>query len=161
MTQTIPAHDHGRVYLYALPDRPDPDIAALLGVQTLDLAHVDVIRPGDLEGLGLRGYLTDGMGVPGDQIGPEVAALTGAVVVVRSAAFGGRAARITLAPGVRHVATYDERQPETPDIALRSDSATAPSGRKPAPGNGAILGRVAMVALAVILALTFLMVWIA
>lgn len=161
MTQTIPANDHGRVYLYALPDIDAPDMAALLGVDLLDLAHVDVITLADLEGLGLRGYLIDGMGIPGAEIGPEIAALKGKVAVLRSAAFGGRRAEIKLASGMRHVATYGERQSEPAEGRLESAAATGTTGGKPAPSQGAILGRVAMVALLVICVLTALMVWIA
>lgn len=161
MTLTIPAHDRGRVYLFALPDDPAPDVAALLGVEVLDLAHVDVIRLADLEGVGLRGYLTEGMGIPAAEIGPEANRDTGTVAVLRSPAFGGRRAEVIPAPGVRHLASYGEARAAAPGAPLRSASAGRAASGRPVPSQGAILGRVAMVALLVLFALAALMVWIA
>ena len=39
-----------------------------LGAETLDPEHVEVFPVSDLEGVGLAGYLEDGMGVPADQL---------------------------------------------------------------------------------------------
>lgn len=161
MTLNIPANDYGNVYLFLLPEGPAPDVAALLGVEALDLTHVDVIQVKDLQGLGLRGYLVSGMGIPEDHIGPEANRDSGTVVLLRSAAFGGQQAEVIPAPGVRHLGTYGERRAETPERDLNSASATGAVSGKPAPSQGAILGRVAMIALLVIFALTALMVWIA
>lgn len=161
MTLNIPADDYGNVYLFLLPEGPDPDVAAMLGVEFLDLAHVDVIQVKDLQGLGLRGYLVSGMGISEDQIGPEANRDSGMVALLRSAAFSGRRAEVIPAPGVRHLATYVERRAETPERELRSVSAGGIVSGKPVPSQGAILGKVAMIALLVIFALTALMVWIA
>lgn len=159
MTLTIPAHDRGHVYLFALPDRGE--IADLLGLRYLDMAQVDDIQIAEIEDLGLAGYLTEGMGIPVEQIRADVRALSGRVAVLRSAAFGGRDVEIAPMPGVRHVATFAEPGLDVTAVDMQSASAKGVMGGKPAPSQGAILGRVAMIALLVIFLLTLVMVWIA
>lgn len=115
----VPAGERGRVRVFALDMRPEqaeflrePGAAdQLLGADGLDPAHIDIIRLRDLEDLGLAGYLTEGCGIPENQIAPDrdrLAALDGYAMVLRSRAFGGRAATLAPAPELRLVATYTE-----------------------------------------------------
>ncbi|WP_170385629.1 hypothetical protein [Ruegeria atlantica] len=104
----VAPHEHGVIRLFALNMRPEeamflrePGAAdQVLGVAGLDMNQIDVFPVSDLEDLGLYGYLNEGCGVSADQLDRiALDAITGWVMVVRSAAFGGRAA--TLIPDRR------------------------------------------------------------
>ncbi len=113
MTDPLLSGDHETVHLFsvALPEddlwafiTPDPDTGAYplrdaLGVALLDEAQVEGAVAEDLDGIGLTGFLTEGIGVDETQIAAHRAridALSGAVVIVKGAAFDG--ARVPLAP---------------------------------------------------------------
>ncbi|MBT8409746.1 MAG: hypothetical protein KJN93_08985 [Alphaproteobacteria bacterium] len=68
-----------------------------LGVAELDHDFVEVFPAADLQGTGLVAYLTEGLGVLEDEIEDHKArleGLTGYVMIVRSGAFKGKAARM-------------------------------------------------------------------
>lgn len=169
----VTASERGLVRLFAL-DLPaeeveklrEADLAAMLGVARLDLDQVDLFSSSDLTGLGLTGYMTEGLGIPEEELAPDRArldALTGHLMVVRSAAFQGEA--VTLAPRapLRWIGTYAEAHSpvqfeELPSAAAEAQAAPPP---RKTPSDAAMSGRVAMVALLVIALLVLVMVLVA
>lgn len=136
-----------------------------LGAEYLDPAHVDLFQVEDLEGVGLAKYLEDGMGVSWDDIEDAhvlIEALRGTVMVVRSSAFGGQAQVISPRAPLRLVATFNEDKPPVQFEKLPDGGAEGvPAGPKKPPSDAAMSGRVAMLALLVIFALTALVIWVA
>jgi hypothetical protein len=119
----ISAHAHGLVRVFGLDLEPDEvkafaaegaegwPLQDALGAEALDPDRVEVFPVRDLEGLGLSGYLRDGLGVDEDDIGADAARLdsvTGHVAVVTSAAFGRRPQTLTPRAPLRHLGTYRE-----------------------------------------------------
>lgn len=141
---TVAAGEHGvvRVFTLDLPEEQcrflrEPGAAEqVLGCQGLVDAHIDVIRLDDLEDMGLVGYLTEGLGIPAEQVKPDVARLGqlgGYVLIVRSSAFGG--AETVLAPiaGVQLFATYHEPGTDWSAAPMGAESAKPYSASKPSP----------------------------
>lgn len=101
----IPAGERGVVRVFALRIEAG-DIQALrapgamgtaLGLPGIDTDYVEAFPLTDLAGLGLAMYLTEGCGVPESIIAPEadrLDALEGAVMIVLSKAFGGKAVQL-------------------------------------------------------------------
>lgn len=116
-----------------LPGKADL-LAALLGVEALDAAGVEVFDLADLAGLGLAAYLVEGNGAAEGQIAADrdrLDALTGAVLILHSAAFEGRATRLHPDPRLRLIGTYGEDLPPVqfeplPDAAAKG---LLPQGR--------------------------------
>jgi len=99
-------------------------VAQLLGLTDLDPAQFDIITLGDLEDIGLAGYLTQGFSVPDDQIDhTQLDALAGHALLIRSRAFSGQAATLTPDPRIALIATYTE--PSTDWSAGRLETASA------------------------------------
>ncbi|GAB1480183.1 hypothetical protein MASR2M74_27580 [Paracoccaceae bacterium] len=102
-------------------------LAALFGVDALDAAGVELFDLADLAGLGLAAYLVEGNGAAEGQIAADrdrLDALTGAVLILHSAAFDGRAIRLHPDPRLRLIGTYGEDLPPVrfeplPDAAAR------------------------------------------
>ncbi|WP_135504510.1 hypothetical protein [Roseovarius aestuariivivens] len=136
-----------------------------LDAEMLDADHVDLIRIDDLEGVGLAGYLEDGMGVSAEDIAESRAALdrlTGTVLVVGSRAFGGTAQVLRPRAPLHLVATFTEERAPVSFDALPDESAQRPpDAKKKPPSDAAMSGRVAMIALLVLFALTAVVVWVA
>ena len=177
----ISANEAGviRLFLLDLPagqiDRfrdgdPDADVPTpletALGCSGLDLEFVEVFPVSNLAGLGLAGYLVDGLGVAESDIVDDRAGLDdidGVVVVILSNAFGGLPHIVTPQAPLRWIATYvEERAPvEFQPLPSQSAKGQAAGPAKSRPSDAAMSGRVAMVALLVLFALTAIMVWIA
>ena len=182
----IPADEHGiiRVFAVNLPPaqveamlqdsppaapgaRPEvPAAATLLGWPALDTGHTELFALRDLTGFGLPGYLTEGLGLDEAQIAPDrarLAALDGYVLIVLSRAFRGQAVTLDIPAALTLIGSY--REPSDP---IRFDPLPTggaeevqnPKARKPV-SDAAMSGRIAMAALAVLFALTALMVWMA
>ena len=103
------------------------DLAALLGAG-VDPAGVEVLRIADLEGFGLRGYLSEGVDIEPRQLdrdAAKLAALDGWVMLVYSSAFGGTAAELYPAPVLTLIGTYGRSRPAPPQEPL-SSAAAAP-----------------------------------
>lgn len=144
-TITIPANERGIVRVFALNIPPEqakflsePGAAAqVLGVETLDPANVEIFPLSDLNELGLAGYLTEGLGVPAEQLDGDrtkLNALTGWVMILRSRAFGDRATRLTPAQGIALIASYTEEATDWSDTGpIETDSARIGSGPPPTP----------------------------
>ena len=132
----IPAEEHGTVRLFAV-NLPEAEVAAmlrdaptlgtalttgelpqvpaaadLLGHPDLDTRHTELFAIRDLTGLGLTGYLTEGLGLQESEIAPDrarLAALEGYVLIVLSRAFGGQAATLDLPPALTLIGTYRDK----------------------------------------------------
>lgn len=169
---TIAAGEHGVTRVFALEMRPEqaeflrePGAAdQVLGGTNLDPAQIDVIRLSDLEELGLAGYLLEGCGIPEDQIAPDrarLAALKGYVLVLRSRAFGGRAAQLAPAPGVRLIASYAEPTTDWRGETLSAESARPYSAPRPSPRAArARARRIGGALFGVVMALILLVLWL-
>lgn len=115
-----------------------------LGADTLDADHAELVFVDDLAGFGLPAYLEEGLGVDPHEIEDKHApleALSGAVVILRSGAFGGRAQELHPRAPLRLVASLGEIRAAI-DLAPMT-SATAQGHI--APGGGAGPGRVGRV----------------
>lgn len=124
--------------------QPDPDtgdwpLKDALGVETLDAGQVEGAVVEDLEGIGLSGFLIEGIGVNEALIAPDRArldALSGPVAIIRGAAFDG--AHVPLSPSapLRHLETYEMVRAASTFEALESAAAmgtTAPAPRTAPP----------------------------
>ncbi|WP_293576215.1 hypothetical protein [Phaeobacter sp.] len=107
-------------------------LAQILGVEEIDLDHVEIFPVTDLEELGLVGYLRDGCGITQEQLDADAAELksiTGYVLLIRSRALRGRKTRLTPANQIRFVGLYREAGADwARDLAA---AATPPESAKP------------------------------
>jgi len=155
---TVASHERGVIRLFALDMRPEEAkflrepgaLDQVLGVDGLDPKQIDIFPVSDLEDLGLYGYLNDGCGVTADQLDQTALdAIDGWVMVVRSAAFGDRAATITPDPRLRLIGLYTEEATNWTGGPIEAESAkpfsapqSPPQGDKPRRIGSAILALV-------------------
>lgn len=121
MSLTIPAHDRDGVRVFSAKLTPEDlqrDKARLavelLGDPDLDPAFVEIFDLSDLSGVGLSGYLAEGLGVPPSALTvdrPRLDALQGPVLILLSKALHGREVTLTPDPRLTLVATYAEEHP--------------------------------------------------
>ncbi len=148
MTQMrVPAAERGMVRLFSVAltraelDRfataaegGDWPLRAALGVAYLEAGAIELFHTDDLEGLGLRGYMAEGLGIAEADLEQDAAALDrvkGPVLVVLSAAFGGQAATLAPRAPLRWIGTYaEERAP----VQFRDLPSAAAKGPAPPPG---------------------------
>lgn len=151
----IPAHDRDGVRVFAArltPDELQRDkarlVAELLGDPDLDPAFVEIFDLADLSGVGLAGYLTDGLGVPEATLtadGTRLDGLTGPVLILLSKALHGRAGTLTPDPRLSLVGTYAEVRPPVHFEPLPTAAAQGaltpdlPIDRTPQPPSAALL----------------------
>lgn len=120
-TLTIPTHDRLGVRVFTAKLTPE-DLqrdkarlaATLLGDADLDPAFIEIFDLADLSGVGLTGYLADGMGIPDAALAADRArldSLTGPVLILLSKALHGREVTLTLDTRLTLVATYAEERP--------------------------------------------------
>lgn len=172
MSLHIPAHDHGRIYVFDVSDQtaealdaaPDTALAQTFGV-LLDSTFVDVVDTDDLGDMRLSDYIQTGYEIPADRLDRDaVNDITGTAVLIMSRAFGGAEVHLNLGASPRHVTTCSDPMALHPTTPLISEAAegnlSAAPERKPV-SDAAMSGRVAMVALAVMFALVGLMIWVA
>ncbi len=110
-------------------ETPPWPVREALGAEYLDEGFVEVVAVKDVAGLGLAGYLAEGMGIPEADLAADRAmldALEGHVLVVSSPAFGGLAQMLDPQQPLRPVGAYHEA-PARPVIG-RIES-TAAKGR--------------------------------
>ena len=137
-----------------------------LGAPDLDYGYVDLVDPEDLDGIGLSGFLTEGIGLDPALLAGDRAmldGLTGPHAVISSPAFRGEALVLTPTNPVRWIATYAP-EPEVKSMdPLRSEAAEGEVTLSPPkrPSDAAMSGRIALLALLVLAALTILIVVIA
>ncbi len=172
----IKENEHGVVRLFTvdLPEAEldefadDSDVPSALqealGVDRLNMEFVELFPVSTLEGVGLAGYMVDGLGVSEAEVEEDRArleALSGTVLVLLSSAFGGHAATLTPKPPLRWVGTYTEERAPVSFKPLPSEGAKGTTGGKTPPSDAAMSGRVASIALLVLFALVALIVWVA
>lgn len=165
MTLTIPAHDRLGVRVFAAKLTPDDLqrdkarlVADLLGDPDLDPAFVEIFDVADLSGVGLSGYLTEGLGVLEAALARDRArldALKGPVLTLLSKALHGREVTLTPDPRLTLVGTYAEDRPPVhfqplPTTAAQGTLAPSlPPDRTPQrPGSTFVLLGVALVLIA-------------
>ncbi|WP_374642724.1 hypothetical protein [Tabrizicola sp.] len=151
----IPAHErHGiRVFAAALsPEAMRRDkaglVAALFDDPDLDPAHVELFDTADLAGVGLAGYLAEGLGVSDAALAPDRArleAVMGPVLILHSRALHGRAVTLTPDPRLTLIASYAE---ERPPVHFEPLPSAAAKGSLTAPGPSAPPARLPRGALA-------------
>ena len=145
---TVAPGDRGLVWVFAVDLEADTikaftarngtwPVEQALGVDTLDPDHVEVFPVKDLEGLGLSGYLEQGMGVPEDQLRDtraQLDAVKGWVLVLSSKAFDGDGQSFTPRAPLRLLASFSEDRPPVKFEPLPSEAATGTlAGSTPAP----------------------------
>lgn len=117
---TVPAHDRDGVRIFTARLTPEDlqrdkaDLAAeLLGDPDIDPAFLEIFDLADLSGIGLSGYLTEGLGVPATAITDpsRLDSLRGPLLVLLSKALHGREVTLTLDPRLTLVGTYAEERP--------------------------------------------------
>lgn len=140
----IPAHAAGRIDVFAV-DLPadaaarlmqrqggtdDPQAAwplrAALGADFLDPKGIELVAVKDLAGLGVSGYLAEGLGAEPRGIAANkdrLLALTGQVAILRGVAYGGVAQTLVPHAPLTHIATLHEVAAPPPGPPLTSDSA--------------------------------------
>lgn len=121
MKLSIPAHDRLGVRVFSAKLTPEDlqrDKArlaeALLGDPDLDPAFIEIFDLADLSGVGLSGYLVEGLGVPEPAMTRDrvrLDALKGPVLILLSKALHGRAVTLTPDPRLNLVATFAEELP--------------------------------------------------
>ena len=172
MPLTIPATDHGQIRIFAVtPPVPpglldaDPQaIAQALGTNRLNRDFVDVVDTRTLAGMSLLDYLRQGYDIPADAADDAALRdLTGPVILVMSRASGGEEVTLTPAAGIRHITTVGDparlRAPAGPLPSAAATGTVAPA--RPPASDRAVSGRVATIALVVLLALVVVMILIA
>lgn len=170
----IPAQETGVIRVFAL-DAKAPALAAILPPHPLDAGHLapllglPTIRDEDAErvtlkdlgNLSLSEFLRVGHDIREDDLAPlteALDALAGHVLLIHSTAFGGEAAHILPAPGIRFVGAF--RRTEAPAAPLTLPEAERPEILAPPPmtvsrrrGSGLVLALVILVSLAAVLIL--------
>ena len=137
-------------------------LASALGVPDIDANAVELFPIEDLAGVGLSSYLEDGCGVPGAVIAADrdrLDAVEGVVLVVLSAAFQGRAARLDPAAQLQLLGVYSETPTDWSEGApIETASALPRSTTGPPPRQARAQARVAgMVVFAVFVVILLLL----
>ena len=133
--------------------RPSP-LAELAGVPRLDRSHVEIFPVSDLRGVGLAGYLVDGLGIDAAEVEAARIGLeseTGYIVILHSRAFGGHEVTIQPKMGLRWLGTYRLAQADPAGQMPRVASAERPAARDEDPTPAPPVGRVSRVAMLLIL----------
>lgn len=135
-----------------------------LGAKQVDAAHVEHFPVSDLAGVGLPGYLTEGLGADPAAVEAErdrLEALQGDVVILRPAAFGGQAQSLTVADPLTHAGSFPMDRPATTMERLHTPSA---EGRvvsdftpTPAPTNRALKWLAALAAFVIVVGVLVLL----
>ena len=147
-------------------DTPAP-ISRALGVSYLDSDFVELFPLSNLDGLGLAGYLVDGLGVAEADVKPHASrlnAMSGQVLIVLSQAFGEFETTITPTAPLKWIGTYTEEGAAVKFEPLPSESAagsTATTKGKPAKSDARVGGMIAMYALIAMFLFVGLLIWVA
>lgn len=109
----VPEGERGVIRVFALAARPqdmdDLAMARALGVDRLDMSGVEIFPVSDLAGIGLEGYLREGLGVSAEAVVPGTLDGVGeTVAIVHSAAFNGHAVMLDPQMPLELAAVYRE-----------------------------------------------------
>lgn len=136
----IPAHEQGTTRLFSLSmdvadaRRIKADVhqqAALLGIDRVDAAGVEVFQIVDLGDLGLAGYLREGIDAQEADLARDrvkLGALDGWVMLVHSRAFAGKAVMLQPDPALTLIGTYRQQSSDMMPIEIVSEAAQPYSG---------------------------------
>ena len=97
-----------------------------LGPNYLDEDFIEYFDVADLEGIGLTGYMTQGLGIADSEIAQDAARLStlkGHVLIVFSAAFDGIGQTLNPRAPLRWIGTYTEEASKVSFPTLHSDAA--------------------------------------
>lgn len=152
-------------------ESPDEDTPApinrALGVTYLDSDFVELFPLSNLEGVGLAGYLVDGLGIAEADVKPHASrlnAMSGQVLIVLSQAFGGFETNITPIAPLKWIGTYTEEGASVKFEPLPSEGAKGTAEAtmgKPAKSDARVGGMIAMYALIAMFAFVGLLIWVA
>lgn len=127
----VEPHERGRLHVFAVnlpakevadrftPDEtgthrhsPDADLLSdLTGATGLDPKGAELVPLADLEGLGLSGYLAEGLDIPADALANDkrkLDALEGYALILTSRAFQGQGFALGETAGLTHIASFDQ-----------------------------------------------------
>lgn len=147
-------------------DAPTP-LNAALGVAYLDNNFAEIFPVSDLTGLGLAGYMIEGLGVAQADITPmrsRLNSISGHVLILHSAAFGGSPTTLRPTSPLKWIGTFVEEGAPVKFEPLPSDSASGTTDGQTvkAPKSDArVGGMIAMYALIFMFVLVGLMIWVA
>lgn len=141
-------------------------INAALGVTYLDSDFVELFPVSNLSGLGLAGYMVEGLGIAESDIAPQrmrLNSLSGHVLIVLSSAFGGFETTIRPSAPLKWIGTYTEEGADIkfaplPSKAAKGTQDGAPA--KPPKSDARVGGMIAMYALIFMFVLVGLIIWI-
>ena len=154
----------------AVAEEDGAALAAALGVEQVDPDRVELVTLKDLGGMGLSNYLSAGYGVPQAQLEAAAGQLGNApaqVLLVTSAAFGGRAQTLRPGPALTPLASFSLAEPMPDREPMRGhpapdESRAAPRGPETPPpgperrGPGLVIGALGTLLLLIVLAWLFL-----
>ncbi|MCW8842144.1 MAG: hypothetical protein OQK00_01880 [Rhodobacteraceae bacterium] len=127
----VKSGEHGLIRLFAIDPADEPPLMSTepdwdadhtdppwplrdaLGAEYLDSDFIEVFDVADLTGVGLPGYMIQGLGIPEQDIAPDrgrLDALTGHVLIVLSSAFGGFEQTLTPRAPLRWIGTWREEK---------------------------------------------------
>ncbi len=140
----------------------DGALAQVLGLPALDMTQAEIFPVEDLEGLGLLGYLREGMGVSEADLSAHAMALDGLdgwVLVLRARAFDGAETRLTPASSLMLVARLGEVKTDwSAPGAIPSDAAQPSLRTSPRDARNRVR-RIGASLFAVVMLLIFLLIW--
>ncbi len=173
----VPADARETVWVFALDLPPaeaeavveggpggDWPLKELMGADSLRARHIEAFPVNDLAGVGLAGYLVEGLGVDAQDVEPTRGVLAAAdrhIVIASARAFDGEEQRLSPRLPLRHLGTYNQVQAEQRLVPLpgaKTEAAVPPTpGVAPAPqvtprGGRGIIGLLAAAIVVLILA---------
>ena len=140
----------------------DGALAQVLGLAELDMEQAEIFPVEDLEGLGLLGYLREGLGVPEADLsehGMALDGITGWVLVLRARAFDGAETRLTPASSLRLVARLGEVKTDWSTSGPIPSAAAQPALRTTPRTARSRARRIGATLFAVVMLLLFLLIW--
>jgi len=173
----VPADARETVWVFAL-DLPAPDAEAfveggaadnwplksMLGATDLRARHIESFEVSDLVGVGLPGYLVDGLGIDEQHIKPDREALKAEdrhIVILHADAFDGIEQTLTPRLPLRHLGTYAQVQTEQrlvplpgakPEPVVPPTPGVPPSAQNTTRGGRGFFGLIGAAVLVLILA---------
>lgn len=134
-------------------------LAQVLGLEHIDMGQVELFAAADLEGIGLIGYLHDGMGVPLAELDPHrdmLAAQTGQMLLIRARAFQESGATLTPAAPIDLLLRLGE---EAPNWRANPGGGAAPERLSPRAARNRAR-RIGATLFAIVMALIFLLIYV-